>query len=73
LYKVLYGPALRRIIDFGNASKAMSVNPTGQSGFFMNKHYDDQAKMFAEGGKRPELSRREDVEKVMIGKTVFNK
>jgi hypothetical protein len=37
----------------------------------MNSHYDDQAKMFAEGGKRPELSRREDVERVMIGKTVF--
>jgi penicillin amidase len=71
LYKVLYGPALRRIIDFGNASKAMSVNPTGQSGYFMNSHYDDQAKMFAEGGKRPELSKREDVEKVMIGKTIF--
>jgi penicillin amidase len=71
LYKVLYGPALRRVIDFGETTKAMSVNPTGQSGYFMNSHYDDQAKMFAEGGKRPELSKREDVEKVMIGKTVF--
>jgi hypothetical protein len=39
----------------------------------MNPHYDDQAKMFAEGGKRPELSKREDVEKVMIGKTTFKR
>lgn len=71
LYKVVYGPALRRIIDFGNPAAAMSVNPTGQSGFFMNEHYSDQAKMFAEGGKRPELSDRKEIEKKLIGKTVF--
>ncbi len=71
LYKVLYGPALRRIIDFGNPSAAMSVNPTGQSGFFMNDHYKDQAMMFAEGGKRPELTNRKEVEKNSIGKTII--
>ena len=71
LYKVLSGPALRRIIDLGDADKKFSVNPTGQSGYFMSPHYKDQAQMFADGGKRPELTDRKQIEKVMIGKTVF--
>jgi penicillin amidase len=71
MYKVTYGPALRRIIDFGYPSGAYSVNPTGQSGYFMSKHYDDQAQMFAEGGKRPELTSRPDIEKVKTGRTLF--
>jgi penicillin amidase len=71
LYKVTYGPALRRVIDFGNPAGAMSVNPTGQSGYFMSPHYDDQALMFAQGGKRPELTQRNEVEKKKIGKTVL--
>jgi penicillin G amidase len=70
-YPVKNGPALRRIVDFGNSGLAYSVNPTGQSGYFMSKHYDDQAKLFAEGGKRPELMDRKQVEKVLTGKTRF--
>jgi penicillin amidase len=71
LYKVTYGPALRRVIDFGNPAGAMSVNPTGQSGYFMSPHYDDQALMFAQGGKRPELTQRNEVEKKKIGRTLL--
>ena len=71
LYKVISGPALRRAIDLGDRTQQFSVNPTGQSGYFMSPHYDDQAQMFAEGGKRPELTDRKSVEKVMIGKTIF--
>lgn len=70
-YPVTAGPALRRIIDLGDPSIGYSVNPTGQSGYFLNKHYDDQALMFATGGKRPELTSRQSVEKVLKGKTVF--
>jgi penicillin G amidase len=70
-YKVVYGPALRRIIDMGQLKEAKSVNPTGQSGYFMSKYYDDQAQMFAKGGKRPELTDRKAIEKVKIGKSIF--
>jgi penicillin G amidase len=70
-YNVTYGPALRRIIDFGDAQHGTSVNPTGQSGYLMSKHYQDQAHLFAESKARPELMNRKDIEKVMIGKTVF--
>ncbi len=67
-YKVVYGPALRRIIDFANPETAQSVLPTGQSGYFLSDHYADQAKMFATGGSRHELLNRSDIEKVSIGK-----
>jgi penicillin amidase len=70
-YPVVYGPALRRIIDFGNPDLGYSVNPTGQSGYFMSSHYDDQARLYAEGGKRPELMDRKSIEKASTGKTKF--
>ncbi|WP_026997879.1 penicillin acylase family protein [Flectobacillus major] len=67
LYKVSYGPALRRILDFSKPYEAISVNPTGQSGYFMSKHYQDQAKMFVKGTFRRELNRKADVEQVKTG------
>jgi penicillin G amidase len=71
VYNVLYGPALRRIVDFANVSKGQSVNPTGQSGNVLSPFYKDQALMFTTGGKRPELMNRKDIEKVSVGRTVF--
>jgi penicillin G amidase len=70
-YKVSSGPALRRIVDFGSKDDRFSVNPTGQSGHPLSPYYDDQAEMFATGGKRREYLDRKDVEKVKIGKTVL--
>jgi penicillin amidase len=70
-YYVTAGPALRRIVDLANPALAFSVNPTGQSGYFMSSHYDDQSEMFALGGKRPELMDRKSIEKVLKGRTVF--
>ena len=70
-YKVSYGPALRRVIDFSKPFEGQSINPTGQSGYFMSKHYDDQARMYVDGKFRGELIRKEDVEKVKSGKQVL--
>jgi penicillin G amidase len=70
-YEVVYGPALRRIIDMENKDFAYSVNPTGQSGNFMSKHYDDQAEMFVNGGSRAELTNRELIEANSIGKLIL--
>ena len=70
-YHVNAGPALRRIIDLSTPSLGYSVNPTGQSGYFLSSHYKDQAEMFARGGKRPELMDRASIEKVREGRTLF--
>lgn len=71
IYEVSYGPALRRIVDFGSPEHGRSVLPTGQSGNIMSKHYDDQARLFVEGGSRAELMNRTEIEKVQTGKIVF--
>ncbi len=71
LYPISYGPALRRVVDFGNPENGTSVNPSGQSGYLMSKHYDDQAGLFANSKARPELMNRAAIEKAMIGKMVF--
>jgi penicillin amidase len=71
LYPVKSGPALRRIVDFTTPRQAHSVNPTGQSGHFMSPHYDDQAKMFAEGGRRPEHVDRVVMDRIKIARLVL--
>jgi penicillin amidase len=43
---------MRRIIDFDNTEKTMSVLPTGQSGYFLAPHYADQANLFNNNGFR---------------------
>ncbi len=70
-YGVTYGPALRRIIDFGQPEKATSINPTGQSGYFRSPHYGDQGQAFAQGVARPELTDRAEIEQSKKGKLVL--
>jgi penicillin amidase len=54
-YPVLYGPAMRFIVDFSKDGGALGVNPTGQSGFFLSDHYDDQAELFNAGKFRRQM------------------
>ncbi len=46
---VAHGPSTRRVIDFADASKAVGINPVGQSGVLFDKHYADQSARFAKG------------------------
>lgn len=55
IFKVIAGPAVRTVIDLSDMKGAVSINPTGQSGNFLSKHYDDQAQMFADVAFRPQL------------------
>ena len=61
-YPVLFGPAMRIIIDFADIENSLSVNPTGQSGFFLSDHYDDQADLFNSGKFRKQMMNREEIE-----------
>ena len=60
-FAVKSGPSTRRVIDFADASKAVGINPTGQSGVLFDRHYADQAELFAEGIYAPQFLRPADV------------
>ena len=61
LYKVDAGPSTRRIIDFSDIDKSISILPTGQSGNPLSPHYDDQALMYIKGQFRPMLMNKKDI------------
>lgn len=71
LYPVVYGPALRRVVDFADAARGTSVLPTGQSGHRASPHYADQAELFVKGEARPELMNRADIERAATGRLVL--
>jgi penicillin amidase len=55
LHEVNYGPSTRRVIDFINPGESWGINPTGQSGYFANAHYRDQAAMYHQGEYRLQI------------------
>ncbi len=63
IYKVKFGPAIRRVIDFADPENGRSILPTGNSGNAMSKHYSDQAGMFIKGETRKEMMNRNEIEK----------
>ncbi|HSX70979.1 MAG TPA: penicillin acylase family protein, partial [Pseudomonas sp.] len=48
-WSVVYGPSTRRLIDMADASKALGINPVGQSGVPFDNHYADQAEAYIGG------------------------
>jgi penicillin amidase len=62
-YEVKAGPSTRRVIDFSDIENSWSVLPTGQSGNPMSSHYNDQAKMYAEGKFRKMLLNKVEIQK----------
>jgi len=70
-YPVYFGPAMRIIIDFADIENSLSVNPTGQSGFFLSDHYDDQAALFNSGKFRKQMMNREEIEKLGKGTLIL--
>jgi len=64
LYPVDAGPSTRRIIDFSDIDKSISILPTGQSGNPLSKHYKDQAEMYVKGQFRPMLMNKKIIKKL---------
>ncbi len=52
---VTHGPSTRRLYDLADMEHSLGINPTGQSGYFLNRHYSNQAWLFATGQYRPQL------------------
>jgi penicillin amidase len=71
LYPVVYGPALRRVVDFADVAHGTSVLPTGQSGHRASPHYADQSDLFAQGKARPERMNRAEIERAATGRLVL--
>ena len=61
-WAVTYGPSTRRVIDFADASKAVGINPVGQSGVLFDRHYADQAQRHAEGIYVPQHLSEADIQ-----------
>ena len=70
-YPVTFGPAMRIIIDFADIENSVSVNPTGQSGYFLSDHYDDQAKLFNTGKFRKQMMNRAEIKNVAKGTLIL--
>ncbi|UAW99701.1 penicillin acylase family protein [Halopseudomonas nanhaiensis] len=54
-YQVETGPSTRRLIDLADVEAGLGINPLGQSGNPLDRHYADQAEAFNEGRYRAEL------------------
>jgi penicillin amidase len=65
-FPATHGPSQRTVIDMGNMEGAMSINPTGQSGHFLSKHYDDQAQFYNDVNFRPQLMNETEIEENKI-------
>ena len=53
-WAVSHGPSTRRLIDFADPAHSLGINPVGQSGVLFDRHYQDQAQTFIEGGYLPQ-------------------
>jgi penicillin amidase len=61
-FDVIAGPSTRRLIDFAEPERSLTILPTGNSGHVMSPHYDDQAAMFVRGDYRPAHYTWSDIE-----------
>jgi penicillin amidase len=56
-FAVTVGPSFRQIFDLGSPVEVRSILPAGESGQLFHPHYDDQVRLWLNGGYR--LSRRD--------------
>ena len=48
-FDMVFGPSIRRIVDFSDMSKTLSITPTGQSGNPLSQYYGDQTENWLNG------------------------
>jgi len=60
-WAVSFGPSTRRIVDFSDPAQALGINPVGQSGVPLDRHYKDQAAAYAVGGYMQQFLAEKDV------------
>ena len=70
-YHAFLGPALRIIHDFSQPDNSISINPTGQSGNFINSYYNDQAPLYNAGEYRKQMTNKNEVIVNAMGKLLL--
>ena len=70
-FEVRAGSSMRRVIDFSNFDNGFSILPTGQSGLFRSKHYDDQTDMYNKGEFKPFRFSYDALDKAKSSKMIF--
>jgi penicillin amidase len=70
-FAVTLGPAMRIAIDFADVEEAVSVLPSGQSGYFFSKHYYDQFDRYVAGEFRKMLMNEIEIKKESKHQLVF--
>jgi penicillin amidase len=53
-FAVTVGPSYRQIFDMANDQEVRAILPSGQSGQIFRRHYDDQTRLWLNGGYRVE-------------------
>ena len=71
-WAVRYGPSTRRLIDFADPAHSLGINPVGQSGVLFNRHYQDQAQTYIDGGYLPQHLSAADVKENTRSTLTFN-
>lgn len=70
-YFVNLAPALRRTLDFANPETGYNISPSGQSGNFMSRNYNNQSKLYLNGNVRKEMLNRKEIENTYNGRLIF--
>ena len=70
-FNVRAGSSMRRVIDFSDFDNGFSILPTGQSGLFRSKHYDDQTDMYNNGEFKPFMFNYDALDKAKSSKMIF--
>ena len=70
-YYVNLAPALRRTLDFATPETGYNISPSGQSGNFMSRNYNNQSKLYLNGNVRKEMMNKKEIENSFNGKLIF--
>jgi penicillin amidase len=70
-YFVNLAPALRRTLDFATPETGYNISPSGQSGNFMSRNYNNQSKLYLNGNVRKEMLNRKEIENTYNGRLIF--
>lgn len=70
--KITNGPSTRRIVDLADMKQGWNINPVGQSGRWLDEHYDSQSDLYHENGYRRSVMLDQTSESVLGSKLVLH-